>query len=92
MVRSALAIAHPGITLSGFVYTAATTGGTKQAKTVRPTPATLAITGVAKTRDALRNYQLALEDAPFALRADLPVSAYAEETDAPFTITITLAL
>ena len=80
IVRTALAIQRPGITLSGFGYTPATA----------KVPGTLAITGTAATRDALRSYQLALSSAPFAAAANLPVSAYAKDADITFTITVTL--
>lgn len=79
VMRAALAVSRPGITLSGFTYTSA--GGKN----------TLGLTGIASARDTLRNYQLALQSAPFARSADLPVSAYAKDTNIAFTITITLA-
>lgn len=75
--RNVLAVAHPGIALMGFAYTG---GGTR----------TLAVTGVAATRDALRNYQLELQTDPIVKTADLPVSTYAKQSDIPFTITLTL--
>ena len=81
-IREALAVSRPGISLTGLVYTpenAETSGGT------------LSIAGTAATRDALRNYQLALQDAVFARTAVLPVSAYAKDSDIAFTITVTLA-
>lgn len=81
VLRTALAVPRPGVALSGFVYTPA----------AGKIPGTLAITGVAVTRNALRAYQLALQSAPFAAAADLPVSAYAKDTDIEFTITVTLA-
>ena len=81
IISSVLAISRPGITLSSFTYAPA--GG--------KTTGTLIISGTAMTRDALRNYQLALQGAPFAVSATLPVSAYAEDTDIAFTITVTLA-
>jgi Tfp pilus assembly protein PilN len=80
-IVTALAISRPGITLSGFSYSPGTGDN----------PGTLAISGTAETRDALRNYQLALQSAPFAQSANLPVSAYANDTDIAFTITVTLA-
>lgn len=80
-IRSILALSRPGITLSAFTYTPA--GGKKNA--------VIAISGTAATRDALRNYQLALSGAPAVLSADLPVSAYAKDSDISFTITMTLA-
>ena len=75
-----LAVPHPGITLSGFAYSPA----------AGKNFGTLAISGVAATRDALRNYQLALQSASFARAADLPISAYAEDTNIDFTVTVTL--
>lgn len=80
-IRNLLGIAHTGITLSSIAYSSAAGTNTR----------TLAVTGTATTRDALRNYQLALQSAPFAKAADLPVSAYAKDADIPFTITVTLA-
>lgn len=81
IIRTVLSIQHTNIFLSGFIYT----------PTANKVPGTLAISGMAKTRDALRTYQLALQKAPFALSADLPVSAYAKDSDITFTISITLA-
>lgn len=80
-IRSMLAIPRPGIIISGFVYTAP---GEKEL-------GTLVFSGIATTRDALRGYQLALQGAPFARSADLPVSAYAKDSNIAFTITVTLA-
>ncbi|KKW41074.1 MAG: hypothetical protein UY91_C0027G0004 [Parcubacteria group bacterium GW2011_GWB1_55_9] len=81
-VRTMLALPRPGIALSDFSYTSA--AGKK--------PGALVVSGTAKTRDALRSYQTTLQNAPFARSADLPVSAYAKDSDIAFTITITLAL
>ncbi|MFA5998355.1 MAG: hypothetical protein WC814_03170 [Candidatus Paceibacterota bacterium] len=80
-IRDALGVSHPGIALSGFAYTPA-----------GKVPGTLAVSGVAATRDALRTYQLALQKAPFVASAELPVSAYAKDTHIVFTIMLTLAL
>lgn len=81
IMRAVLALSRPGITLSGFAYT----------PTAKKVSSTLTVSGTAATRDALRNYQLALQGAPFALSAVLPVSAYAKDTNITFTITVTLA-
>lgn len=81
LIRAVLAIARPGITLSGFIY----------APAAGKNPGTLAISGMATTRDALRSYQIALQSASFARSADLPVSAYAKDSMIPFTITVTLS-
>lgn len=81
MIRATLDISRPGITLSSFGYTSPT----------GKTPGVLTVSGIAATRDALRKYQLALEGAPFARSANLPVSAYAKDANITFTITVTLA-
>lgn len=81
LVRSLLAIPHAGVALSGFTYASASG---KQ-------PETFTVSGQAQTRDALRTYQLALQNAPFISSASLPVSAYAKDTDIPFDIILTLA-
>ncbi len=76
-----LAIVHPSIVLTGFTYV----------PPVKKAPATIAVSGTAATRDALRSYQLALQSAPFASAVDLPVSAYAQDANISFTMTVTLA-
>lgn len=81
VIRSVLTVSRPGVTLSGISYT----------PPAGKNPSTLALTGAAATRDSLRRYQLALQDAPSVLSADLPVSAYAKDVNIIFTITITLA-
>lgn len=81
IIREALEVPRPGITISGLSYT----------PEVGESRSTLIISGKATTRDTLRNYQLALQDAPFADSVVLPVSSYAKDTDIPFTITVTLA-
>lgn len=81
LIRDTLAIAHPRIILSGFSY----------APPAAKKPGTLTVSGSAATRDALRDYQLALQEVPFISSAALPVSAYAKDTDIAFTITLTLA-
>ena len=76
-----LAVSRPGIVLSGFSYSPNVVGNSGK----------LAISGIAVTRDSLRNYQLAIQSAPFASTADLPVSSYAKDADISFTITVTIA-
>lgn len=80
IISTVLAISRSGVTLSGFAYALNKNKGL----------ATIAVSGTAATRDALRSYQIALQGAPFARSADLPVSAYAKDADIAFTITITL--
>lgn len=87
-IATLLAASRLGVTLSGFSYLA----GTPQKGTTKATPATMTVSGIAATRDTLRNYQLALQAIPFVAAAVLPVSAYAQSTDIPFTINLTLTL
>lgn len=81
IMRSVIAIPHPSVVISSFSYSPVV--GKKQS--------TLAISGVAATRDALRSYQFALQNAQFISSADLPVSAYAKDTNIAFMITVTLS-
>lgn len=81
LIREILTVPRPGITLSGLNYTPAS----------GKDPIQLAVSGSAATRDALRSYQLALQTDHIVARADLPVSAYAKDSNIPFTITLTLA-
>lgn len=80
ILAQVLGVAHPSISIIGLTYTAPDAGK----------PGIVVVAGSATTRDALRAYQLALEQAPFVASADLPVSAYAKDTDIPFQITLTL--
>ena len=80
IIRDALAVPHTGIILSGLAYT----------PVAGKNSATLAISGMASSRDALHNYQTVLQSAAFAASVSLPVSAYAKDTDISFTITMTL--
>lgn len=79
VVSEVLAVSRPGITLSSISYT----------PKVGNTSATMVLSGIAATRDALRNYQLALQGTSFAQSVDLPVSAYAKDSNISFGITIT---
>lgn len=81
IIGEMLAVSRPGITLSGFSLV----------PSIGKSSGTLVVSGSSATRDALRNYQLALQGSPFALSAILPVSAYAKDSNIAFTITITLA-
>lgn len=82
-VRAVLAVPHPGITLSGFTFTAAT---------AQSASAQMTVSGTAATRDALRQYADSLGHLPYVSKADLPISAYAKESAIPFIITLTGSL
>lgn len=77
VIREVLAIGRPSIVLTGMSYALAQN--------------TLALSGVAATRNDLRAYQLSLAATPRFANAALPVSSYAKDRDIPFAITITLA-
>jgi hypothetical protein len=77
-LRSVLGVSRPGVSISGFTYLP------------DPKAITAQLTGTAATRDALRSYQLALQNLPAISAATLPVSVYAKDTDISFTITLTL--
>ena len=81
IIRSMLFVPRPGIVLSGFSYTASGGG----------VPGTLLISGVAATRDSLRVYKLALQNVDRVISVDLPVSAYAKDSQISFSITLTLS-
>jgi hypothetical protein len=78
-IRSILELSRPGITLSNLSYTS----------TEGEMPATLVVGGSSLTREALRNYQVTLQNVPSVESATLPVSAYANDADIRFSITIT---
>lgn len=82
LLRKILAVPHLGVALSGFSFSP------KNEKGIR----SLSISGVAKTRDDLRSYQLALSSISFVRAANLPVSVYAKDSDIDFTIQVQLAL
>lgn len=81
ILNAVLNVSRAGIILSGFVYTPAADKGSD----------TLAISGIAATRDALRSYQIVLQNTSFVTSAELPVSAYAKDANIAFTITLILA-
>jgi hypothetical protein len=79
-VRALLAVASPGVRITGFSYTAPAKAGAD---------ASMLVSGVASTRDALRSYTAALGDLPYVKNVDLPISAYAKDSDIDFTLTVT---
>jgi len=78
-MRLVLSVPHAGIAISGFSYGMSEDGKTHSMR----------VTGTASTREALRNYDLALSSVPWASSVDLPISAYAQEQDISFVITVT---
>lgn len=90
-ISTFLSVSRPGIILSGIGYTPVSPEPAFSSNAVENKEWILTLTGIAATRDALRNYQLALSDVPSSRGADLPVSAYAKDSNISFTITVTLA-
>jgi Tfp pilus assembly protein PilN len=82
-VRGILAVPRSGVRLRSITFAPPTPGAADGKMT---------LSGVASTREALRAYVLALQQAPFVASAELPISAYAQETDIDFTITLTGSL
>ena len=75
-VAAIAALPHDGIRLVGFAFMPTDTG------------ASMNLVGTADTRDALRRYEALVASAPFVESVDLPISAYAKETDIDFTMTL----
>ncbi len=79
-VQAVLLIPRQGIRITSMTFAPSTADAADGVMT---------ITGVSATREALRSYNLALSNAPFVSKADLPISAYAAEANIEFTITLT---
>jgi hypothetical protein len=77
-VRSVLSVPRGGVAISGVALTFAESGG-----------GIVRISGIAPTRESLRNYHAQLSALPGISKADLPLSVYAAESDLPFLITLT---
>lgn len=81
VMRNVLAVPRAGIALSGFSYTPPQ--GLRSGQII--------VNGLADSRNDLRAYQLALLGSSFVKSADLPISAFASDTNIGFSITITLS-
>ena len=82
-LRSVLAVPSEGIGLTGFTYAAAASAEAQNR---------MDVSGIARSREALRSYVAALDALPSVESAELPISAYAKETNIPFTITLSGSL
>lgn len=82
-IRAILALNRPDVHITDITF-AAPTGTTGKAAVGK-----MVVTGVAETREALRAYNVALSGLPFITKADLPISAYAKESNIQFSITLT---
>jgi Tfp pilus assembly protein PilN len=75
-----LAVPHPGVGITVIMLT----------PSHGRVAASGSVAGIADTRDDLRSYYLELSGATFIESANLPISAYAQATQIPFTITLVL--
>ena len=75
-LRAFVAMPHKGVHITSFAF-------------IEGKEARLTITGVAASRETLRAYAGALATLPYVSGVDLPISAYAKESDIPFTVTVT---
>jgi len=78
-VRAIGAVPHPGVKLIGFSFSQPLASANAPKMT---------LTGNAGSRETLRAYVSALGTLPYISKVDLPISAYAKETDIDFTITL----
>jgi Tfp pilus assembly protein PilN len=79
VISAVLGVARHGVSLSSFAVHPPE--GEKEG--------VLTMSGVARSRDALQEYVRALSSLPFVEKVDLPISAYAKETDIDFALTLT---
>ncbi len=78
LLNAVLKVSRPGIALSSFTVTMPEGSGS----------GTIILAGNADTREDLRAYTVALGTLPFISSVNLPISAYASESDIAFTITL----
>ncbi len=77
-VRAIIAIGHPGVTITGVSFARGQAVDTHR----------LSITGKAVSREALRSYASALGSLSYVRTVDLPISAYAKESNIDFSLTL----
>lgn len=78
-VRAITEVPHPSVQIVGISFSAGQSGK----------PSTMTLTGKAVSREGLRAYVTALKALPYITTADLPISAYAKESDIDFIVTLT---
>ena len=80
LLRSVLAVPQGGIEVSRLSIS----GGEQERR--------MSISGLAANRESLRDFHASLQVLSFVEHADLPLGAYALDSDIPFTITLTGSL
>jgi len=78
-IAAVLRAPRPGIVIRGFTFTA----GKDSAE------ATMNVSGIASSRETLREFEQTLAEEPYVTSTDLPISAYAKESNIDFTIRLT---
>lgn len=78
-VRAVIAVPRSGVRITGLSFTRGAADTERQMRVV----------GRATSREALRAYANALGTVPYIATVDLPISAYAKETDIDFAIVLT---
>lgn len=78
-MRGVLSVPRTGIVLSGITFLPPAHGNDGK----------MSLTGTAATRETLRAYDAALSALPYVSNTDLPIGAYAKDSDIPFVITLT---
>lgn len=78
-VRAVVGVPHTGVYIHGLSFTKGSSDTTHK----------MTIVGRAVSRESLRSYATVLSTQPFVSSVDLPISAYAKESDIDFTITLT---
>jgi hypothetical protein len=78
VLRALTEVSHEGVSITGMSFTRAQT----------PDGHRFTITGKATGREALRSYVATLGTLPYVKTVDLPISAYAKESDIQFSLTL----
>ncbi len=78
VVRALTAVPHPNVRIHGISFSQGAPGK----------PSTVMLSGSAATREALRTYVSSLKALSYVTTVDLPINAYAKETDIEFSLTL----
>jgi Tfp pilus assembly protein PilN len=81
IVRGLLEVSRTGVSLESLNYTAPSPDGTG---------GSIIVSGIASSREALRNFDQSVSGLSYVETTDLPLSAYAKETDIAFTMKLML--
>ena len=79
VIRAVLSVPRAGVSIQSLSYLPSSNGAAD---------ARLTMSGAASTRESLRAFHQGLSALPGVTQAELPLSAYAKETDIAYTITL----